>query len=1099
MWNTALRSSVLPVALIGLLCVADVRGQAAGGEAAFSWQRPQAKVLPSGNLEWAPKPFVLEKGASVRYIDFEGGDDAKDGTTQQTAWKHHPWDAAATGNAKACKGIQTYVFRRGVVYRCSGPMKARESGESGNPIRLTSDPSWGNGEAMILGSTQIKGGWKKANADEAPGMPEPEKIWFIDLGKDYDPDGNTAEQSFTAKFSSMWQVDGDKVERLHIARMPNYDLSDPNNPVKNWPVWTDFKGANRSISAGTFTAPELKGLGDKDLLNGAVIWTETSFLMAAVHKVSPKNYNPEAGTVDFSSGGGAEYNRIPNGAKVHFMIENVAKLLDAPGEYFFDVKGPRAGRLYLRPPGDADPNSFVYEVAQIRFPIWIQDQHDIVVSGLHFRYNDPDDGTYSYPAQIRSSACVRIIGNCTNITVSNCKFYYVADAVVAFPRPEKVEPPTGPYSVYSKEIGPFADDVMDNIIVCDNDVQHVEKAHAIYLAGASGQTKVSPYGKLLHVEVLRNRVVDTGFRPDAGSTSSIPAISVEDPETCEIAGNIVDTSWGNGIFTHGGKGSGALNVVPLTRMLVHDNQIDNTMLGCNDYGGLEHFQGGPIYIYNNITRNCVGNRALGGELGYSLYLDGAFKVYSFNNIIAGRVDPAQPNYYNNCGYFMVFGFMDQLFNNTIYHFDRALDGSSGNRSNILGNLMLDCSKTFIGQNRPGDVSMAGGGDTGAMGRMGIPTMVYASNVFFGKPKGSSGRGDAFGYVGGTSGGSAGGGAPVLTGNTLEELRSKLEAQNCRLASIGWMADEMPVADPAKKDYRPTANSDAKGRGVKYFVPWALARTVGEWNFYKSGTAPQIVLGENFYMTDEYVNRDMYYFLPRNDLTVSQCAASDYQPGELEDWIEGALAFDGKRIASISQAELTKNVQYGGRRGGARSTLDGSKRETADMGTNNFLIEVVFRTDAGNTNGVLASKGIETGYELAVGADGTPRLTLMAGGAKAIVNGTAKVNDGKWHHVIAEVDRTANKATIHVDGKIVGEGELSALAKDASLANPADFVVGKGLVGAIDFLRVCRSTLAESKTSIAELYAWEFDGPAQRDFCGNKPAGKRDAGAIGMAK
>jgi hypothetical protein len=44
---------------------------------------------------------------------------------------------------------------------------------------------------------------------------------------------------------------------------------------------------------------------------------------------------------------------------------------------------------------------------------------------------------------------------------------------------------------------------------------------------------------------------------------------------------------------------------------------------------------------------------------------------------------------------------------------------------------------------------------------------------------------------------------------------------------------------------------------------------------------------------------------------------------------------------------------------------------------------------------------------------------------------------------------------------------------------------------------CRSTLAESKTSIEELYAWEFDGPFLRDFTGNVPADcKRDAGTIG---
>ena len=84
---------------------------------AYSWQEPHAKVLPNGALEWAPKPFVFEKGDSARYIDFKDGNDTNDGKTTQTAWKHHPWDANATGQAKSCKGIQTYVFKGGVVYR----------------------------------------------------------------------------------------------------------------------------------------------------------------------------------------------------------------------------------------------------------------------------------------------------------------------------------------------------------------------------------------------------------------------------------------------------------------------------------------------------------------------------------------------------------------------------------------------------------------------------------------------------------------------------------------------------------------------------------------------------------------------------------------------------------------------------------------------------------------------------------------------------------------------------------------------------------------------------------------------------------------------
>ena len=56
--------------------------------ARWSWQEPQAKVLPTGDLEWAPKAFAFKAGAAVRYLDFESGNDANDGLylTRPTEW-----------------------------------------------------------------------------------------------------------------------------------------------------------------------------------------------------------------------------------------------------------------------------------------------------------------------------------------------------------------------------------------------------------------------------------------------------------------------------------------------------------------------------------------------------------------------------------------------------------------------------------------------------------------------------------------------------------------------------------------------------------------------------------------------------------------------------------------------------------------------------------------------------------------------------------------------------------------------------------------------------------------------------------------------------
>jgi hypothetical protein len=1077
--------------MVGLVALAGVVGLASAvmGVEPYSWQQQQAKALPNGDLEWAPKPFVFEKGESLKYIDFDAGNDDADGS-QAHPWEHHPWDAQATGAAKACAGIHTYVFKRGVIYR--GELMAAESGKPGQPIRLTSDPYWGEGEACVYGSQRVTSGWKKCTPQDAPGIPMPEKVWYNDVGTRFNPN--------IIRISAIWDVSGKEARRLNIARDPNWTITDPDDPVSNWYQWETFQGTGgRGILADS---KHLAGR-DPDFFKGGWVWTQHRWLMGTVHRVALKAYDPAKGSFEISSPGGAQYGNSPNApapleGRVHYFIENVRGFLDAPGEYFYDRTGPNPGRLYLRPEDGADPNQATLEIATVKSPIQILDKSYIIISGLTFSYNDDYDDTYTLPHCIGSAPMVRVVGSCTDITVKNCKFYDVMDAVVAFPRPS-VSPPPG--NVGKWDIGPFANDVMDNILITDNDLRNVDQYGAICVEGFSGR---EPFGRLKLVEVLRNRVVNAGFRSGPSPTSSVPAITVEVPETAEIAGNIVDTSWGNGIFALGGKSSGARNDAPLSRILIHHNLAENTMLGCNDYGGLEMFQGGPGYFYDNVSRNCIGTRTFNGEeLGYSLYLDGGFKIYSFNNILEGKVKPGQPDYYNNCGYFMVFGFMDHLFNNTIYHFRYGLNGSSGNRSCVLGNVVADCSVGFMIQNRPGDVSMTYGGDTGEMGRIGIATMAYGSNVFWGQPKGERNGEGAFGMVGGTSG--PGQRAQTYQGKTIEELRAALEKMQCRVSQIGWQVDKMPLADPAKGDFRLAADSGAAKRGVKFFVPWGLYGMVGEWNFYKSQTAPQIVLGENFYMQPELASRDMYYYVPRNDLTVNECTPDDYVAGPLEDWIDGALRFDGKRYAVLTNAEMTKDLVYsgGGRRGGGPQTSPGSQRKTLDMSTNSFLVEAHFRTDPGLVNGTIAAKADQAGYELGMDQDGHAVVRLLQGGKAAVSLASSRaVNDGQWHHLVAEVDRPASQMRIYLDGKSDSElkDKAAMLAPDVSLANTGDFLVGKAndgrfFAGCLDFLRVSRGTLADARTTYEELYAWEFGGPFLRDFCGNQPVGKRDAGAI----
>jgi hypothetical protein len=142
---------------------------------------------------------------------------------------------------------------------------------------------------------------------------------------------------------------------------------------------------------------------------------------------------------------------------------------------------------------------------------------------------------------------------------------------------------------------------------------------------------------------------------------------------------------------------------------------------------------------------------------------------------------------------------------------------------------------------------------------------------------------------------------------------------------------------------------------------------------------------------------------------------------------------------------------------------------------------------------------DAGYVLGVNKEGGVTLAATSGGATSWLDSRSAVNDAQWHHVIAEADRKAGTFTIYIDGKRDARGP--GLGANASLANDADLYVGGApnghyLTGAIDFMRIARGTLADSKTTIEELYDWEFNGPFLYDFTGRKrPTDGGEAGAI----
>ncbi len=1079
------------------------------------------------DIKWNPKKFVFKPSDSVKYIDYQNGNDSNPGTKARP-WKHHPWDKNVKANAALCSGIHTYVFKKGVIYR--GRLDAKESGEKGNKIRLTSDPSWGKGEAVIVGSVRAKGKWKLCSRKDIPKIVSNQKmktIWYLDTDKTFTP-------------RLLWEVKNDKITRIPIARTPNWKIVNQDDPKSEWneltgsvkevKLWVDStngfkvgdsvsgggkwldvdenrnniaKGKNRinsvnsnflmlavsawkngefkkgaTVTNGKTNAKIIKIVGGthdvisrlidkKNLLSknpeyyrGAVIWAEYTMPKPCAEKVLSYDPKERSLKVNYHLGirGPGKFNR--------YILEALPQFLDSPGEYCYMENGKFAGRLYLRLPGDCNPNESQIELAKELFILHISNQSNIDISGLSFRFsNIIDCGTSQARHAAIYASAIRLNGSCSNIKMSNLKVDNTPAGIVAFPEKKK--------------------DIFDYINVIDSAFRDIDSS-AVFLSAGTSKYDTLFYGaRLIHAKVLRNKAHNIGFRSLPLWSGGKHAIHVEAGQLVEIASNVIDKSWGAGIFVFNGfLYSRAQNTFPLMRVLIHNNKVTNSLLSLQDFGGIASWMGGPSYIYNNISGNPVGYKHLDymrlkkknwyrtNCYGVGIYLDGQYKSYVFNNIIWGKNNNVNDRIYNSAAFNEAMGFMNTVFNNTMYRFGVGLHKGmvQHNRGYYLGNLMLDIGLMFISQ----EVSPK---------YIDYKTLAFAKNIFQGKVK-------DFGNIGSDS-------CP-----SINDWKKVLASKKVMVESTGKLARKEQVVNAAAHDFRLKNNSVAIGSGVKVFVPWALYGVVGEWGFYKNSN-PNLVIGENINWNSEWKDRQMFDSIPRNNLTGVNFSSSDYVDGTLENWIKGALKLNGKnQYLTIKDSELKKGYKWkktipAGRRP-HEGFYKGSKRETVDMESNNFLIEAVFKT---TSSGGLVSKLKNKGYELKIDKRGFLKLSLSFGTSTCSRKSSVAVNHGKWHHVIAEVNRDKKSGiNIYVDGKL-SNGDFKGHMEKTLLANSADFLIGKTssneyFSGLIDFIRVSRGSLKDAETNIAVLYNWEFNGPFLKDFFGRKRGQNTfDAGAI----
>lgn len=1030
----------------------------------YAWQQVPAKVLPTGDLEWQPEAFRFVKGPSVRYIDFAAGDDSHGGTSPDQAWKHHPWDAAATAQAKACAGVHTYVFKRGVTYR--GNLVIDDQGTAEEPIRLTSDPAWGEGEAIIAGSDQITT-WTQGQAQAD--IPDGAKVW-------------TASLDFAPR--SVWLVGADgESTRIPLARTPNWTVSDPEDVMSEWPIWQqpEWWTDKNKTKVGTKTmhlGVDQKNLKEKpEYYRDALVWTEWGIVMGTPFPTKVEQVSDQG--LAFQGIYWNDSQKIITGNR--YFLEDKPHYLDSAGEFWFERQGT-GGKLHLRLPGDADPNTAHIEVAR-RFSL-IEDQAsakaplrlDIIgpegraavdttgvshleISGLSFRYTqqwyDLEFPTWMHK-EVDSSA-IRLRGDARSIAIRNCDFRDVIAGVRIQPINDKP--------------------ANDAILIADNDFLRTDDAAIEVVKGG---------GTLGSVRVLRNRLHLIGMRPNRQSSGH--ALTVTHPVTMEIAGNILTRCYGAGIFLFGGKSGGSDGEVPFFRGLVHHNKAEQCLLAANDWGQIETWQGGPFYIYNNLSANPNGlwnwaaNKPFGARLGYAYYLDGGFKNYLFNNIAWGLDNTADSRHCAAAAFQeAVFTIHNSFFNNTAYRFAKGSNWSPrGGHHKYLGNVFDSISKNVF------DLGQLKEDKSAAAQEYPHGLMAFGANVFH--DIGSYGWFENL--------------VPEAEKEhkTFASAQAAMQKRQAMAVDLGVEVAESPLRDPANRDLRPKAGSAAIDAGAKVFVPWALSGVVGEWNFVPRGDDAKTIPDEHWYMTTYYRGREDYHALPQYPLTVQGGTEGAYVVGTLEDWAAGALECSGDRYAKVTQAVLATPVEYEVRRGKEKETkrAEGTDLRAPDIQATSMLIEVVLRS-SGKGESVIVEKRKDAGYSLLRLPGGTVQFSMVDGGGKqASVTSRASIADGAWHHVLAECDRTAGTVTLFIDGKRDAQAPVEGLG---NLSNVGDLCVGgtaegRSLEGAIDFLRICQGSLADADTSIDELYAWEFAGPQLRDFCGKPVQGaRRDAGAI----
>ena len=311
------------------------------------------------------------------HVDFNGGDDSRDGLTEATAWKHAPGDVNATGNAAACK-LQPgnrILFRGNVIYR--GNIKVPASGAAGYPIVYQGN-AWPEGQKAIIDGGDIVTGWTVCtSADQCGGNPNYENIYYAYVPSGTDPlclnlhEYNTV----TSDDEFLWPAQNPEPSDPYFFDEYNDFMKipqDDNDPDTEQPRYLNRTSIKDTVY---FTQPDADYWEDSYLL----VWVNPNIVVT--RKIL--TYDPASSTVTFDDlGVNAMY---PGGVDQWYAIYNSPHAITTAGEFFVSTKTDTNGRkILLWPRSTSDLDSRItYSVRSNGFDINVRS--NITVEGFVVR------------------------------------------------------------------------------------------------------------------------------------------------------------------------------------------------------------------------------------------------------------------------------------------------------------------------------------------------------------------------------------------------------------------------------------------------------------------------------------------------------------------------------------------------------------------------------------------------------------------------------------------------------------------------------------------------------------------------------------------